>query len=86
VARLSCTSTPTVEDLPDKASDGTSARRETYSGCMGGARVVLVSIEGAGHTWPGGDQYLSAERIGGLTRDFSASDMAWAFFSTHPLP
>jgi len=35
--------------------------------------VVLYSIEGGGHGWPGGPQYLPAWLIGRVSRDFDAT-------------
>src|SRR6266446_10426187 len=51
-------STPEVENLPDQAHDGTSVRREVYAVSKQGAEVVVYAIEGGGHTWSGGPQYL----------------------------
>jgi len=78
-----CQPEPVVEELPDTADDGTKATRKTYRG-GNGAEVVLVTIAGGGHTWPGrGAPFLL---IGRSTRDISANDMIWEFFSRHPRP
>ena len=42
---------------PVTAPDGTQIRTDTYGPCPTGP-VVLYTIEGGGHTWPGGEQYL----------------------------
>jgi polyhydroxybutyrate depolymerase len=52
------------------------------SGCDG-AEVVLVVIEGGGHTWPGREPRLRA--LGASTQDISANDMMWEFFQQHPM-
>jgi len=48
-----CKEEPATVELPDKANDGTKVTRKTYSGGKDKAEVVLVVIEGGGHTWPG---------------------------------
>jgi len=80
-----CGSPPTISDVPGRASDGTRTRREIHAGCRGGAEVDLLRIEGGGHTWPGGDQYLPAAIIGVTSRSFDAGEVLWEFFSRHPL-
>jgi polyhydroxybutyrate depolymerase len=45
--------------------------------------VVLYTIEGGGHTWPGGWQYYPEERIGKTCRDINASELMWEFFARH---
>ncbi len=75
---------PTTEKLPDPADDGTSATRQRFTGCA--ADVALITVEGAGHTWPGGDQYLGEGTIGKVSRDFSASAEVLDFFAAHPMP
>lgn len=49
--------------------------------------VILWSIEGGGHTWPGGKfGGLGKRFLGEMTRDISASDLMWIFFKRHPMP
>ena len=80
-----CTSSPVVTQLPDTdPTDGTTVRTEVYGGCEGGAEVVLYAIEGGGHTWPGGLQYLPEAIIGKTSREFDASEVIWQFFKEHP--
>ena len=81
VSRLACAATPTMMPLPDLQSDGTSASQLTYSGCRDGVTVSQITVRGAGHTWPGGAQYLSEATIGKTSRDFAASDLILHFFS-----
>ncbi|MDB4906757.1 MAG: hypothetical protein JWO05_1541 [Gemmatimonadetes bacterium] len=58
--------------------------RRTWSGCADGASVVLLTVEGGGHTWPGGAPF--PEWFSGRTsKDLSASEQLWAFFQQHPL-
>lgn len=81
-----CASSPLIAELPDKdPSDGTRVSTETYKGCSGSAEVILYKVEGGGHTWPGGPQYLPRLVIGRTSRDFNASEVIWQFFSQHPM-
>lgn len=82
-----CRSVPVTADLPDRDSgDGTSVRRLTYADCRDGTEVVLYRIEGGGHTWPGGVQYLPRRVIGKLSRDIDATEIIWGFFRHHAKP
>ncbi len=56
---------------------------ERYESCDAGAEVELCTIEGGGHTWPGGANIIGG---GATTQDISANDYLWDFFMAHPLP
>lgn len=80
-----CDLSAKIEQLPDKADDETTVKRHTFSAKPGGAPVVFYEVIGGGHTWPGGS--LQPEVLLGKTsRDFSASEVIWEFFSRHSLP
>lgn len=58
-------------------------RRIAYSECETNADVVFYTIEGGGHTWPGGEHL--AEWVAGQTSDeISASQLMWEFYEQHP--
>lgn len=82
VKRNGCREEPQIEKLPDIADDGTTVTRKTYRGDNGG-EVVLVVVQGGGHTWPGRQPPLGM--LGRSTRDLSATDLIWEFFSRHRL-
>ena len=65
-------------------NDSTRVIRKTYGPGPGNSEVVLVVVEGGGHTWPGvpSAQWL----LGKTTRRIHANDVIWAFFSKHRLP
>lgn len=85
--RNACTGTQTVDALEDRTrADDSTVIREAFSGCGGGADVVFYRLEGAGHTWPGGKQYLAPLLVGTTNRDIDASELLWQFFAAHPLP
>lgn len=76
---------PQYDELPDNdPTDGTFARRQVHSPLnLQGAEVILILVEGGGHTWPGGQHVLPSIFLGPTGRDFSASDEIWNFFLRH---
>jgi polyhydroxybutyrate depolymerase len=73
---------PVTTRLPDRADDGTTVKEIRHESGRDGAEVVLVVIEGGGHTWPGREPRLRA--LGTSTRDISANDTMREFFQRHP--
>jgi len=53
-----------------------------YNKCDGGAEVEFCKVEGMGHTWPSGSQYLPERNIGPVSYDIS-TDQIWEFFEKH---
>ncbi len=87
VAANRCAGDPVVTQLPDTdPSDGTRVTKTAYLECAQRSVVVLYRIEGGGHTWPGGRQYLPRAIVGRVSRDINANDVIWAFFASHPRP
>ena len=58
--------------------------RRAYAACADNASVVLYTVRGGGHTWPGGMR-LPEWFVGRTTRSIDATRLMWAFFSEHPL-
>jgi polyhydroxybutyrate depolymerase len=56
-----------------------------YTGCLEDAEVIFYTIEGGGHTWPGGNP-LPKSIAGYTSMDISASETMWAFFEQYTLP
>lgn len=81
VERNSCADLPEQRELADRSDDGTRVRTVAYRHCRSGAQVLLYRIDGGGHTWPGGRQYLGKWLIGRTSRDIDAGDEIWKFFS-----
>lgn len=75
-----CSSEATVTEFPDLAADGTRVTKIEHTQCAAESKVVLYRIDGGGHTWPDGRQYLPARRIGRTSRDINACDEIWEFF------
>ncbi|HEX4492854.1 MAG TPA: PHB depolymerase family esterase [Acidimicrobiia bacterium] len=61
---------------------GTQVSRRAWKGCEGTSEVVLYSIIGGGHTWPGA---IAIPRLGLTTKQIDASSTIWDFFAAHPL-
>jgi polyhydroxybutyrate depolymerase len=78
-----CKEEPVVTRLPDKVGDGTKVVQKAYGGGRDGAEVVLVVIEGGGHTWPGREARV--QFLGKSTKNISANDVMWEFFEKHPM-
>ena len=76
--RNGCATGVERSELEDPVEDGTRATLTRALDCA--AETALITVEGGGHTWPGGDLYLSERRIGRRSRDFSASAKIWSFF------
>ena len=50
-----------------------------FTGCAKGAPVILCTIAGAGHTWPGGRPYrMPGADIGAVSYDIDANDILYA--------
>lgn len=58
----------------------------THTGCAPeSATATLCTVQGGGHTWPGG--LIPPEAgLGYTTRDLDATREAWRFFQMHPRP
>lgn len=78
-----CADAPRTELLTQPGDDLPVTRR-TYSGGRGGAEVVLVEIQGGGHTWPG--QAPMVGFLGRTTTNVHANNLIWEFFQKHPRP
>jgi polyhydroxybutyrate depolymerase len=77
-----CGPDPRREEIPlEGPGEGMRARRDAYRGGKEGAEVELVTLEGGGHTWPGGLPFLPERIIGKTCRGVDASAMVWEFFS-----
>jgi polyhydroxybutyrate depolymerase len=71
-----CSGDPVATELPDSTKDGIHTTQEDWPGC----RVRLLKVEGGGHAWPDGWQYLGASVIGPVTTDFRGTEAVFDFF------
>jgi polyhydroxybutyrate depolymerase len=78
-----CKDAPEVVRLPNQAADRLPVTRTVYAAGKNGADVVLYTIDGGGHTWPGVDRH--ADFLGKTTFNISANELMWQFFKKHTL-
>jgi polyhydroxybutyrate depolymerase len=69
---------------PVDSPAATGVTRREYTGCANDASVVLYTIDGGGHTWPGGEA-LPEWMLGPTSRSINASELMWSFFREHSL-
>jgi polyhydroxybutyrate depolymerase len=58
--------------------------RLEYPDCADDAAVELYTIQGGGHSWPGGKP-MPKWLVGPTTRSIDATSRMWEFFRQHPL-
>jgi polyhydroxybutyrate depolymerase len=75
-----CSADPTSTETIDGNDDGMRVVKTSYERCSGDP-VLLYRIEGGGHTWPNGSQYLPRFVVGKVNRDIDGSTEIWNFFS-----
>lgn len=84
-ARNGCTAKPKISSVP--LTDADMRVNKTVFGEPGDeGEVVLYTIEGAGHAWPGpepGAQYLPPRLIGRACHGLNATELMWQFFENH---
>lgn len=84
-----CSVQPRIEKLPDTQQDGTQVTRAQYSNCRNSSQVVLYTIDGGGHAWPGSsvktEQRRQRDRVGKVSQDISASNIIWDFLKPKTL-
>jgi len=78
--------TPEIDQVPDRVDDGTHVKREVYGGGKSGTEIVVYRIEGGGHTWPGGSQYLPKMMVGKASQQIDAAQVIWDFFHSQRMP
>jgi len=70
--------------MPMDAAVAVDVTRLTYANCVNDASVVLYTVKGGGHTWPGGGP-LPEWWLGRTSRGIDATQLMWDFFLAHPL-
>jgi polyhydroxybutyrate depolymerase len=80
VANNDCPTEPALFDFPDLASEGCSVQQVRYFPCLDWSEMVLLRVDGGGHTWPGAFPLPGA---GCTNQDIRASNEVWNFFRRH---
>jgi polyhydroxybutyrate depolymerase len=68
--------------VPSDSTPLADVTRRTYSACAEGADVVLYTIHGGGHVWPGGGP-VPRWLMGIDTGSLDATPLMWQFFAAH---
>jgi polyhydroxybutyrate depolymerase len=76
-ARWAARNRCTPEPMESRVARGVT--RRAYSGCAHGASVVLFTVEGGGHTWPGSEP-LPEWFLGPTSEAIDATEQMWDFF------
>ncbi len=71
--------------VPNRARIAPRVVRRTWSGCRHTSSVVLYTVVGGGHTWPGSSITLPISVFGTTTRQVDASGLILGFFGRHAL-
>lgn len=79
-AKNQCSAEASDEQIINTRRDRMEVRRSSWESCEHGP-VVLYRIEGGGHTWPSGRQYLPRFAIGRVNKDIDGAEEVWSFFS-----
>jgi len=66
--------------------DSTKIKCDKYVGGEYDTSVVFYTVEGGGHTWPGGLAYASEAEVGKVSYQINASQVIWEFFKDITLP
>jgi polyhydroxybutyrate depolymerase len=57
-----------------------------YTGGKENAEVVVYTVAGMGHYWPGGMSHLPERIVGKSSDAINATEVIWEFFQRHPRP
>ncbi len=71
-----------LDTIPE---DGTKVMFRDYGQPGSRSQVSVYEIEGGGHTWPRGWQYLPVAVVGKTSQEMDANSVIWQFFNTHHL-
>ncbi|MFH0894883.1 MAG: PHB depolymerase family esterase [Bacteroidota bacterium] len=73
-----------VSAFPDiNAADNCTVKKTVYGKAGDKNEIILICIEGGGHTWAGGWQYIGESFIGKTCRDVDACQLIWEFCKVH---
>ena len=79
-----CSPVPKTELLADTdRNDGSSVTVSSYGNCLNNSPVVLYTIAGGGHSFPGGNIPDRPLLLGRKNNDIDAAEVIWAFFKAH---
>jgi polyhydroxybutyrate depolymerase len=77
-----CSDKPSESKLPALQERGKETKVYLFNNCQEGAQVALYEVKGGGHTWPGGEQYMSEKEVGKTSNALNANETVWSFLVT----
>jgi polyhydroxybutyrate depolymerase len=85
-ARLNhCSEKPSESKLRALPGGGKDTKVYLFEGCQENAQVTLYSVKNGGHTWPGGEQYMSEKEVGKTSHALNANETIWSFLVTRKI-
>ena len=72
------------DDRPAELPSSGQVRGIRYTDCDQDADVVFYTIQGGGHTWPGGEA-MPEIIVGHTTQDIDATEVMWEFFTQYSM-
>jgi poly(3-hydroxybutyrate) depolymerase len=76
VKRNQCPEIPVITDPYPASNPNSVVKKEYYGPGLDSSEVILLTVKGGGHTWPGFN----------TNDDINASEEIWNFFKKHPMP
>jgi polyhydroxybutyrate depolymerase len=71
---------------PMESAFAADVTRLQYTDCADDASVLLYTVKGEGHQWPGGKPIVAKWLVGPYSHSIDATRQMWAFFREHALP
>jgi len=78
-----------LDGCPDPTVSHAAPVTTSLATCRDGRAVELITVDGAGHQWPGSARKRATGLIPGLDQPsdaFDATAVIWEFFAAHPAP
>ena len=69
--------------IDDGSTDGMKITSNEFTSGDPRRDVTVYTIDGGGHTWPQGWQYLPAFIVGDTSKRLNCNEVIWQFFKTH---
>jgi polyhydroxybutyrate depolymerase len=78
-----CPAVPDTFFLPPPVPDDGTRVSVSSRSCLGNNDLLLFSVIGGGHTWPGTSEVLSRGVVGVTSQAMDTTSHVWAFFASH---
>lgn len=70
---------------PEVIYDDNGVKGVIYPDGRADSEFVFYTVDGLGHTWPGGVSLLPESMVGKTSARLKANDVIWEFFERHPM-